>query len=173
MARPFGKITICTICKTAPRDMTLKDAHCRSCNRKQSRDDRRLQRGTPPEKFRATLEDQANRPHPLGTCYDCGGAVYRNGRCREHGLAYQRAFHQRRRDEAKALRPPKPVKVKSEPKPKAPIVRRTPIVGKAQPRVPIPDVPIVIGPKAFERPKPVDIRGHKVTRLAPVGEWGR
>jgi hypothetical protein len=32
---------------------------------------------------------------------------------------------------------------------------------------------IVIGPEAFERPKPVDIRGHKVTRVPAAGEWGR
>jgi len=38
---------------------------------------------------------------------------------------------------------------------------------------PIPDTPLVIGPEAFQRVKPVDITGHRVTRLAPVGEWGR
>jgi len=35
------------------------------------------------------------------------------------------------------------------------------------------DREVVIGPEAFERVKPVDVRGHKVTRLAAVGEWGR
>jgi hypothetical protein len=38
---------------------------------------------------------------------------------------------------------------------------------------PIPDTPLVIGPEAFQRVKPVDVRGHRVTRLAAVGEWGR
>jgi len=40
-------------------------------------------------------------------------------------------------------------------------------------RVPVPNVPVVIGPEAFQRPKPVDVRGHRVTRLAPVHGWGR
>jgi len=38
---------------------------------------------------------------------------------------------------------------------------------------PVAVVDIVIGPEAFERPKPVDIRGHKVTRVPAAGEWGR
>ncbi len=32
---------------------------------------------------------------------------------------------------------------------------------------------IVIGPQAIEVVKPVDIRGHKVTRVPAAGEWGR
>jgi hypothetical protein len=32
---------------------------------------------------------------------------------------------------------------------------------------------IVIGPQAVEVVKPVDIRGHKVTRVPAAGEWGR
>ena len=32
---------------------------------------------------------------------------------------------------------------------------------------------IVIGPEAVEVVKPVDIRGHKVTRVPAAGEWGR
>jgi hypothetical protein len=31
---------------------------------------------------------------------------------------------------------------------------------------------IVIGRQAIEVVKPVDIRGHKVTRVPAVGEWG-
>ena len=39
-------------------------------------------------------------------------------------------------------------------------------------RVPVPDVPVIIGPEAFERPQPVDIRGHRVTRVpAGVSGW--
>jgi hypothetical protein len=40
-------------------------------------------------------------------------------------------------------------------------------------RVSVPDTPVVIGPEVFERPKPVDIRGHKVTRIPAVHGWGR
>jgi hypothetical protein len=32
---------------------------------------------------------------------------------------------------------------------------------------------IVIGPEAIEIVQPVDIRGHKVTRVPAAGEWGR
>jgi hypothetical protein len=32
---------------------------------------------------------------------------------------------------------------------------------------------IVIGAQAVEVVKPVDIRGHKVTRVPAAGEWGR
>jgi len=38
---------------------------------------------------------------------------------------------------------------------------------------PVTVVDIVIGPEAFERPKPVDIRGHKVTRVPAAGEGER
>lgn len=40
-------------------------------------------------------------------------------------------------------------------------------------RVPVPDVQVLIGPEAFERVKPVDVRGHKVTRIPAMHGWGR
>jgi len=52
-------------------------------------------------------------------------------------------------------------------RPAPPAGRRWPEVAAAEAR------DIVIGPEAFERPKPVDIRGHKVTRVPAAGEWGR
>jgi hypothetical protein len=55
----------------------------------------------------------------------------------------------------------KPVRV-AAPKPKPVVVRPY-----------VPDVQVVIGPEAIERVRPVDVRGHKVTRLAPVHGWGR
>jgi hypothetical protein len=58
------------------------------------------------------------------------------------------------------------------PAPKTPRHKQsTPVVVRRV--VVAPDTPLVIGPEAFERPKPVDITGHRVTRLEPVGEWGR
>jgi hypothetical protein len=186
------KKTICTICKTAPRDPLLKDAHCRQCNRKRSRDMRREERGT--KNFRASLDDQGTRPHPLGTCHDCGGEVYANGRCREHLLAYQRAWMAKNRPPKKE-KPPKVCKVCGEPRHERAYSRaalcerhfkeerritmselqaKKRNAGRYQrPPAPIPDKPIIIGPAAIEVVKPVDVRGFKVTRaLLPAG-WGR
>jgi hypothetical protein len=56
--------------------------------------------------------------------------------------------------------------------PKPAIVRQTRRATQSR-YDPAPQGALVIGPEAFERVKPVDIRGHKVTRIAAVGEWGR
>jgi hypothetical protein len=54
------------------------------------------------------------------------------------------------------------------------MARPAPPAGRRWPEVAVAEVrDIVIGPEAFERPKPVDIRGHKVTRVPAAGEWGR
>ncbi len=54
------------------------------------------------------------------------------------------------------------------------MARPAPPAGRRWPEVAVVEArDIVIGPEAFERPKPVDIRKHKVTRVPAAGEWGR
>jgi hypothetical protein len=54
------------------------------------------------------------------------------------------------------------------------MARPAPPAGRRWPEVAVVEArDIVIGPEAIEVVKPVDIRGHKVTRVPAAGEWGR
>jgi hypothetical protein len=54
------------------------------------------------------------------------------------------------------------------------MARPAPPAGRRWPEVAVVEArDIVIGPQAIEVVKPVDIRGHKVTRVSAAGEWGR
>ena len=54
------------------------------------------------------------------------------------------------------------------------MARPAPPAGRRWPEVAVVEArDIVIGPQAVEVVKPVDIRGHKVTRVPAAGEWGR
>ena len=52
----------------------------------------RIKRGTPPEKFKLT---GPNRPHPLGTCYDCGGELRGLSRCSPCQTVFARRYQPR------------------------------------------------------------------------------
>jgi hypothetical protein len=52
------------------------------------------------------------------------------------------------------------------------MARPAPPAGRRRPEVVALEArDIVIGPEAVEVVKPVDIRGHKVTRVPAAGEW--
>jgi hypothetical protein len=54
------------------------------------------------------------------------------------------------------------------------MARPAPPAGRRWPEVAVVEArDIVIGPQAIEVVRPVDIRGHKVTRVPAAGEWGR
>jgi len=160
-----GKATVCGTPECGkPRDMKSPFALCHDCHKAKDRERRRLQRGVNPQNFRF-----GKRPFPLGTCLECGASpVTHAGRCAEHYRAMNRKYAAKYRRKAGAkentARQPK---VERQPQTKPRVAKPT------IRRVPVPNVPVVIGPEAFERPKPVDIRGHKVTRLAPAHGWGR
>jgi hypothetical protein len=67
-----------------------------------------------------------------------------------------------RASEAKRVRPERVAKPKRVPKRKPVVVRPY-----------VPQVQVIIGPEAIERVKPVDVRGHKVTRIPAMHGWGR
>lgn len=156
-----------TVCGTPecgkPRDMNCAFALCGDCYRAKEREKRRTRLGIKPENFRF-----GKRPFPLGTCIECGATpVTHAGRCSEHYRAMNRMYSAKARRKAgcKENTPPQPRRErqpKRAPKPKSVVVRPY-----------VPQVQVVIGPEAFERVKPVDIRGHRVTRIPAVHGWGR
>jgi hypothetical protein len=87
-------------------------------------------------------------------------------RWRERHPEKLRAIRDAENAARKKARKPRAVKVKpvrvAAPKPKPVVVRSY-----------VPDVQVVIGPEAIERVQPVDIRGHKVTRIPAMHGWGR
>jgi hypothetical protein len=117
------------------------------------------------------------------TCTVCGEPREpdtRHALCLKHRKEAERRNSQKWRAEhpehLKRIRDAENAARKKARTPRAPKPKR---FKQTQPRIPqprrvvVPDTPLVIGPEAFERPKPVDITGHKVTRIAAAGEWGR
>jgi hypothetical protein len=120
------------------------------------------------------------------TCTVCGEPREpdtRHALCAKHRKEAERRNSQKWRDAhpevLKACRDAQNAKRKKARKPRVVPAPKPPRFKQTQPRITqsrpvvVPDTPLVIGPEAFQQVKPVDIRGHKVTRLAPVGEWGR
>ncbi len=156
MARPTGKITICTICKVAPRDMTIKDANCLECSRAKIREAARKKRGG------NTRESAliSSRPFPRGRCWDCGVPVA-GSRCPPHAAAYSR--EQARKYRARHAKPSAP-KPKAEPRPKP-----EPRPAKPKRVIHVDETPVIVGPAAFPRLLPVAPCGVSI-RIIPNPE---
>jgi len=141
---------ICQPCARCGAIIETNTGHyCKPCYAANQRESMRRKRSTPPERQRRT---KAERPHPEGTCIDCGATpIYSNARCKEDYLRYQREWHATRRKRSQANRD----KAKAA-KPKPPAKREPPYVPR--PARPVqPD--ILIGPQAFTKPEPVSVAG--------------
>lgn len=109
---------------------------------------------------------EANSRHALCETHRKEAESRNAQRWRERHPEKLRAIRDRENAARKRERTPRVVKVKpvrvAVPKPKPVVVRPY-----------APHVQVVIGPEAIERVKPVDIRGHRVTRLPAMHGWGR
>lgn len=167
--------THCRVCQ-APRDPKCDLALCRTCYNAYATakaDQARREAGVP-KRGKATVcrTPACGKPRDmnceLALCSDCYRARERNNRRAQRGtMPHQFRFGVERPEKPERNAAVKPVAVKPV---KGPALR---VAKPTIRRVPVPNVPVVIGPEAIERVEPVDVRGHEVTRIPAVHGWGR
>jgi hypothetical protein len=115
------------------------------------------------------------KPSPI--CRVCGAPREANSKhafCQRHRTEAQRRQAQKWRhahpEKMKAIRARDNAKTKAKraamPKPAKPVKVRRPAPAAKVRYTPAPQPEIIIGPEAFPRLQPVDVRGHRVTRVA-------
>jgi len=188
--------TECKICGN-PRDPKLLRALCRPCHRATERENRRTSRATPKSAYRPTREQPLERKFPVGTCAGCGGTIVTDGRCRPCLNAYKAEWVRRKREKEgrgcatkgcagmvetpygrlcqSCYRQSQLIKVTAATRarlakaaPAKQMARCDPSIRR--PAVQMSAADIVIGAAAITQPQPVDVRGHRITRI-PSPNW--